>query len=339
MSSEPTSAFSFGDLLLEVSVKMGTAYYGEDGTEQAQVPIDDHDLDAAKRHVNNAVRMFIHTDAPPTGWRWTRPVYTVALWADIGVLASRTVTGGTYDPINDQTLLTANTAVFYDTMEEKQIVVTGQGTFTIKQYVSATQVYVYGSHLFTAATFSITGDGNYTLPRDFVGTYTGAVTYTAGSDQGTPIEWTSDTFIRQLREDNNIVSGWPSLAAIRTRPAVSGRRRWELMAYPLPQSNVTIEITYDVGFQEMVSQTEPLPTPIAHDETIRAACLSVVEKDVDDAEGPDTQYYRTVCLPASHNLDARSGPRKLGYFGNMRPTITPNNFRDFVRRPNVTYGP
>lgn len=339
MSQEDTSAYNLGDLVLEVALKMGSAYYGEDGTEEAQVPVDPHDLSQCKRHVNNALRMFL-ADAPPTGWRWTKPIYSVVMWPTINVNATKTVTGGTYDVTNDQTLLTASSSVFYETMEEKAIVVTGQGTFTIKQYVSATQVYVYGNHYFVAAaTYSIASDGNYTLPRTFVGTYSGAVTYQAGTNQDTPIEWTNDVFIRQLRENDSIVSGWPSLAAIRLRSALTGRRRYELMAYPAPIQTMTIEVTFDLGFNELSSLTDFLPTPVAHDETIKAACFLVVERDVDDSEGTDTNYYRSISLPNSYNIDARSGPRKLGYFGNRRPTITPANFRDFIRRPNVTFGP
>lgn len=337
MSSEPTSAFNFGRLVLEVARKMGTAYYGEDGTEPAQTPIDDHDLSEAKRHVNNGVRMFI-ADAPPTGWRWTRPVADFTIWGAVAISATKTVTGGTYDATNDQTLLTASSAIFYESMEEKSIVVTGQGTFIVKQYVSSTTVYVYGNHPFaTPATYSIACDGNYTLPRSFSGSYTGSLNYAAGTNRATGIEWSGDAIIRQLRENTSTQTGWPSLAAIRTRTANSGRRRYELITYPIPSETLGLQFTYDFSFDEMVSLTETPPTPVAHDETLRAACLAVVERDVDNAEGADSSYYRSICLPNSQNIDARSGPRKLGYFGNGRPQVGPKNFRDFIRRPNVSF--
>lgn len=337
MSSEPTSAFSFGRLVLEVARKAGTAYFGETGDEAAQAPVDEHDLSEAKRHVNNAVRMFI-ADAPTTGWRWTRPVASLSMWGAVAVSATRTVTGGTYDATNDQTLLTANSDVFFETMEEKSIVVTGQGTFVVKQYVSATTVYVYGSHYFAAAsTYSIACDGNYTLPRTFSGAYTGPLNYAAGTNRATGIEWSGEAIIRQLRENTSTQTGWPTIAAIRPRTSRSGRRRFELIAYPIPAETLGLELNFDLGFDEMVSLTEMLPTPFAHDETIRAACFAIVERDVDDAEGQASNYYRSVCLPNSQNIDARSGPRKLGYFGNGRPQVNPKNFRDYLRRPNVTY--
>jgi hypothetical protein len=339
MTTEPTSAFTFGRLVLEAARKMGTAYYGEDGTEPAQPPVDEHDLAEAKRHVNNAVRMFI-SDAPPTGWKWTHPVYGLTMWPLINPDVTKTVTGGTYDVQNDQTLLTANAAAFYDTMEEKTVILTTNGAVVVKQYVSPTQVYVYGNHYFAAPdTYKIVSDGNYTLPRTFSGTFSGSINYRAATNRATPIEWTNEAFIRQLRENVNIQTGWPSIAAIRPRTAALGRRRYELIAYPIPHEVLGIEINFDLSFDEMVSLTENPPTPIAHDETIRAAVFAVIERDVDGMEGADGNYYRTAALPNSRNIDARSGPRKLGYFGNRRPTITPRNFRDFIRRPNVTFGP
>lgn len=337
MSSEATSALTFGDLVLEIALKMGTAYYGEDGDEPAQIPVEEHDRTLAKQIANNAVRMFL-ADAPPTGWRWTRPVAGLALWADLGVTATRTVTGGAYDAANDQTLITANSSIFFETMEEKDIVVTGHGTLVVKQYVSPTMVYVYGSHYFAAAsTYSIASEGDFTLPRSFAGSYTGALNYAAGTNRATGIEWSNDARIRYLRENTSAETGWPTIATIRIRSAQSGRRRFEMCTYPTPNETLGLELTFDLNFDKMVSFTETLPTPVVHDETLRAACLAVVERDVDDAEGSNTTYYRDRCLPNSYNADARSGPRKLGYFGNGAPKVGMNNFRDYLRRPNVSY--
>ena len=98
MSTQPTSALEFRDLILAIAKKKGVAYYGENGTEVAQIPEDEHDLAECKEHANNAVRMF-QSDAPPAGWKWTRPLASVTLWADIAVAASATVTGGPYDAI------------------------------------------------------------------------------------------------------------------------------------------------------------------------------------------------------------------------------------------------
>lgn len=338
MSVEPTSALTLGDLVLEVALQMGVAYYGEGGDEAAQAPVDEHDLAECKRHVNNGLRMFIG-DAPPTGWRWLRPTASVALWASLGILASRTMTGGTYDAANDQTPLTANTAVFYPTMEERQIVVTGQGTFTVKQYVSATQVYVYGQHSFaTPATYSIAANGDYTLPRTFAGTFTGEITFGPNTNQAMSASWTDESTVRMYRENVSVDSGTPLCFAIAVFTPVLGRPRYQLMCYPSPYQSFTVQFPYDQHFDDLVSLTATLPTPIIHDDTIRAACNAVIERDVDDmSDGPAIAYYEKKALANSQRLDSRSAPRKLGYFGNRQIGLTGRNFRDFMRRPNVNY--
>lgn len=338
MSTEATSNLLFGDLILEVARKMGVAYFGENGDEEAQIPVDTHDLVECKRHVNNAIRMFI-SDAPKTGWHWVKPTASITFWPTVAVVASRTLTGGTYDSANDQTPITANTAVFYESMEEKSIVVTGQGTLVVKQYVSPTQVYVYGSHGFAApATYSITADGDYTLPRAFAGAHTGSITFGSATNRAVKIEWTAEATIRQLRENVSIQSGIPRYVAATVFLPASGRRRYKLMTYPIPFELYTIQFPFDLSFDQLTTLTEAPPTPIMHDETIRAACLAVVEKDVEDTEGSATKYYQK-CLGNSQEADARSGPRKLGYFGNDRANVSPKNFREFMKRPNVQFNP
>lgn len=338
MSTEATSALTKRDLLLEVARKMGVAFYGDNGDEPAQIPQDDHDLAECERHVINGIRMFF-ADAPPTGWRFARPTASVSLWPSVGLDATKTVTGATYEPDDDQTLITANSSVFYESMEEKSIVVTGQGTFTIKRYVSATQVYVYGSHGFaSASTYTITADGNYTLPRSFAGTFTGQVTFGAATNRAVQIHWADEATIRELRENVSVVTGIPRYLGLSVFVPTSGRRRYQLMSYPTPYQLFTVQFPYDLQFDSLTDLDETPPTPIIHDETIRAACLAVVERDVDDMpDGPATNYYVGKCLPNSKNLDARSGPRRLGYFGNDRTVVTPRNFREFMKRPNVIF--
>lgn len=342
MSAEPTSALTNERLIVAVAKKMGVAFYGDNGDEEAQIPDDDHDLAECQEHVNNAIRMFI-SDAPTHGWRWTRPIGTITLWPDVAVAAAVTVSAAAYNAAEDYTPLTASAATFYESMEEKEIVVTGQGTFRIKRYVSTTQVYVYGSHYFSGtATFSIASNGNYTLPRTFAGTHSGNATFAAGTNRGMGLSWVDDSVIRGLRENEDESTGTPIMLALRVfvpQESATQRRRYELMAFPEPSEVFVVQFPYDLHFDELTEMDETPPSPIAHDETIRAACRAVVERDVDEeSDGPDAAYY-AKCLTNSHQTDARSAPRKLGYFGNGRLIATPMNWRNFVRRPNVTYTP
>ena len=338
MSVEATSALTFRDLILEVSRAMGNSFYGENGDGAIEIPVDEHDLTECKRHVNNGIRMFL-SDAPPTGWRWARPVADVSLWPTIDVVTANTVTGGTYVPGEDETELTTTANTFFESMEEHEIVITTAGTFTMKRYVSATRMFVYGdAHLASAQTYKITADGGYTLPRTFAGMFTGSIGFGPATNRAVRIEWTDESTIRALRENVNVETGIPRYAAIdviQTENAV--RRRYMLMVYPIPFELHIVQFPYDLHFDLLTDLDEVPLTPIAHDETIRAATLAVVERDVNGEEGSAVNYYRQSALPNSMNIDARTGPRKLGYFGNQRNIVTPQNFRDFIKRPNVVY--
>lgn len=62
---------TFNDFILEVAILGGLADYGVNADEEAQIPIDAHDLSQCKRIVNNALRMFISM-SPADGWHWQK---------------------------------------------------------------------------------------------------------------------------------------------------------------------------------------------------------------------------------------------------------------------------
>jgi hypothetical protein len=335
--AEPTSALTFEDLILEVSLKLGMAFYGDDGDQEPQIPEEVHDLFECKRKVNNAIRMFL-ADAPPAGWRFSRPVAQIDLWASIAVLAARTVSTASYDVDANETTLTFNSSSFVETMERKSLVITTTGTFTIKRYVSATSVVVSGNAAGAAAkTWSITADGNYTLPSTFGGEHCGDITYASGTNQGT-IGWTDEGDIRRWRENNESTSGTPFLAAVRIMEDEGDpRRRWELVVYPTPEESYTVEFPYILSFDKLVDLDEVPPVPFGHDETIKAACLAVCEKEKNNALGVDWDYYRDVCLPNSYRVDSNAAPRRLGAYGSR---VGIRTFRDrLYQRPTVTFNP
>jgi hypothetical protein len=74
--AEPTGGLTFRELVVRVAEYLGVAYYGSDGTSEAQVPTDGHDLGLCKRLVNDGIRMFIndHHD-----WRWMRKLHTLTV--------------------------------------------------------------------------------------------------------------------------------------------------------------------------------------------------------------------------------------------------------------------
>ncbi len=339
--AEATSALTFNDLILEVAVFLGLAYYGANGDEAAQIPVDAHDLALCQRHVNNGIRMFM-ADSPKGGWKWAKPTASVTIWGTIAVNTSNTASGGAYDSTNDQTTITIQSDAFYESMEGKTIVFTTTGSFTIKSYTSATVVVVSGdASAVSAETWSITADGNYTLPATFGGQYAGQIQYTQDTNKGVSPEWSTEANIRAWRENITDETGDPYLFAIRPMTTVfDSRRRWELMAYPRPDDVLVVEFPYFLYFDKLIATTEVQPAPIWHDDTIRAAGLAVAERDTDDTATQHHMAYYGKMLAKSHEIDSRTVPRKLGYFGNPDPPSgSPIRvFRDYLyQRPVVTY--
>lgn len=268
---EPTSALTFEDLILEAARLMGVGHYGEGGDEALQVPTDPHDLAECKRHVNNAIRMFI-ADAPRTGWRWMRPI------------ARMTLDDADSLPENENGVIEAN----------------------------------------------------YDMPIGFAGQFNGSITVIAGTNQAWEVEWTNEARIRQLRENQSFHIGHPRLVAVRVK---EDRRTWELLVWPAPHIETTIEFPFDVHFDRLEELDEKPPIPFSFDEALKAATLAVVERDVHDLFDRHWQYYREVALPNAHQIDARSAPRRLGYFGNPeRPSpMNLRTFREISQRPVVGF--
>lgn len=343
---QATSALSFSDLLLEVAREMGIAFYGAAGDEEPQIPVNPHDLFECKRHVNNGLRMFF-ADAPITGWRFARPVAEIDIWGAVDKAAANTVTTVTD---SDVTVMTASNTPFLPTMEFKMVAVTDQtNAVMITRVISTSQceIDLNGGAVFSAKTFGIANSGNYVLPPYFAGMVDGQPSYAADSNEGVSLSWVNEVKIRKWRENVTDESGDPFWLAIRIMK-VDGignplrSRRWELMTYPKTDDSQIIEFPFELHFDKLVELTDFPPVPIVHDECIKSACLAVIERDVYDKPGRHHENYHQKALPASQQLDARSGPRTLGYFGNPstgrpslenwrqsaydRPTVTGDNF-------------
>ena len=319
--AEPTGVLTLEDLIIEVARSTGTAFYGTDGTQVAQVPSNVLDLDEATRHVNNGIRKFIADGPQPEGWRWTRPVGVFDIWGTDAVSASITVTA-VFDAID--TVYTASQATFFETMEQKAISVTGELDVFLDEFVSTTVMRHSNedTSFVGSKTFTITTDGNYTLPLTFGGAFRGMITFVAATNQSTPIKWTSEGHIRRLRENRTVDTGDPRLAAVRPfnlrhTPTNARPRRWELLLYPTPDEDDQVEFPFDLYFNDLTSVTEVHPAPFLHDDAIRAACLAVAELDVDDIAGPKVQDYQTK-LANSWRIDRQATPPRLGHFGAPR---------------------
>lgn len=337
--TEPTSTLTFDHLILAVANKLGVAYFGATGTSVAAIPVNAQDLDLCKGLVNNAIRMFIADGPQPNGWRWLRPVLRTTVWGDIATNTSNKVSSATYNVAGSNTTLVVPTAAFYPTMELKTMTVTGVGDLTITDYLSATSVNVSGSNVAALnKTWSITADGNYTLPVSFSGQYLGGIAYAAATNLGVGADWTDESEIREWRSVSDRDTGTPFKFAVQVKDTGTPRRRWDLLAYPKPDSVLSIEFPAMLGFDSLVNGTEVPPSPFGHDEAVKAACLAQVEKEVEHILGIETDYYRKIALPNSYRIDAMSAPKKLGYFWNRSSST--NGVRPFHGpRQTVTFNP
>lgn len=338
----PTSAYTFEDLILEVALFLGTAYYGAAGNQAPAIPTDAHDLAEAQRIVNSGIRRFF-LDAPVHGWRFTRPVMQFTAFGPVSESSTRTVTGGVYDSGNDETTLTCTADVFFPGMEYRDLVLATSGTVRMKRYISATQMVVEGdSSAVSAEQFSIDTQGNYTLPADFAGDLQGPITYARDSNDGVAVQWVDEGKIRRWRENTDSDSGDPWMAAV--RPAVDAdaraARRWEILFYPSPREDTVFEFPYHLHFDSLVNNSDTPPTPHHHDETLRLACLAEAEAGQDDRASSHHQQRYERALMQSHRIDARAAPQRLGYNGDpmLGAGIDIQKFRGSIYdRPNVEY--
>lgn len=340
---QATSALSFADLILEVARETGVAFYGAAGDEEPQIPVDKHDLFECKRHVNNGLRMFF-ADAPPTGWRFSRPVALTDIWGAVAKVSTATVTAVTDSGVT--TMTATGSTPFLPSMELKMVDVTDLTLdVMITKVISTTvaEIDLNTESDFSAKTFGIANSGNYTLPPQFTGAIDGQPTYAADSNEGVSLSWVPESKIRRQRENVTDESGDPFWLATRIMKVDGignplGHRRWLLMTYPKTDDAQVIEFPFELHFDKLVELTEFPPAPIVHDECIKAACLAVVERDAYDKPGRHWENYHSKALPASHQLDARTGPRSLGYFGNPstgRPSL--EDWRQSAYdRPEVT---
>lgn len=257
--AESTSNYSFYDLILRIALAGGVAYYGNDGSERASIPIDAHDLDKCRRIVNDGIKMFIN-DAPPTGWRWMNRIMSVTF--------ATIETTGTVDSGDATSLIDATLADTYDTDDE----IVGYYVYDQTQeiYAAITAYTATTGDITVAAwldynddsssstptagdSFSITDlqtvDGDkrrYPLAQDFMGEVTGKITYDKDSGRGHIIDWDSEGSIR-FQGEVSVTTGYPTRACV----CPWGTRRWELFVDPSPTAADKVLFPYKIGFDKL----------------------------------------------------------------------------------------
>lgn len=271
--AEPTSAYSFTDLVAAVAREMGVAYYGG-GSGRALIPADDDfNLQLCKDLVNDAIKMFI-SDAPRKGWRWMRRIMSVN--------TSNVRATGTADAADATSLTDATLETTYDSDSDLTgywiYILTGTGQYSYAQitgYTTSGGVVAvadwldqYGNAGGTDpaedSTFVITqyetvgGDiTRYPLAENFGGEINGKITYTKDSNHSPFISWVDEAQLRGIKSVTEI-QGYPRRAAYRPLEPVGSvltstsiTRRFELLLDPKPSTTDTLEFPYTLYFDKL----------------------------------------------------------------------------------------
>jgi len=298
--TEPTAALTFAQLQTEVAKILGTAYYGSDGTAAAAPPNGTQDLADVKSIVNNGIRMLI-SDAPENGWAWSNINGYIDLWPTTATVNANGVLVGSVVTV------TADSAIFYPSMENKYINIDGTDRL-ITGYTSSTVITTTGA-AFSNKDVYVEADGNYTLPSTFGGSCTGSPAYTANFGRSVYPEWCNPTDILRLRQLTDTTSDYARVIAI--RPCTTNNRRWEVMTYPTPSTLETLRLDWELYFDSLSADADKHPAGFLYDEVVRAACLAVAERDGYGVSGY-IQYYQDKALPNAYKVNSRSNPRGLG---------------------------
>jgi len=296
-------ALTFYDLQVHVAQQLGVAEYGAAGDEIAQPPSDIYTLNEVKGYINGGIRMLLN-DAPASGWRWQQPTASLILWptTTTGVVT----VSGTAD-----TILTSASAAFYPSMVGHAIMSDTLGnSYTIASYTSSTVVVVTAdASADDGDTFTITADGDYTLPSTFGGEYLGPIHYAANSSLTHTLGWLNEGRIRRFRENTSGSTGYPTMAAVRK---MADLIYWELVVYPTPSAVCTVEFPYELYFTALSDDTDVHPAGQHYDEVVLAACKAYAEMEGEDAMAGKAQYYQQKALPGAMRRNLRAAPKRIG---------------------------
>lgn len=254
--AEPTSALSVYDLVLEAALAAEIAYYGASGDQKATIPVDDTDLERCLRVVNNAIRHFI-AHGPTQGWRWRNREMEINLVPGF----TGTATSGTATTLIDSSIAGTYADDYFNGYDIRIIAGTGLDEYaTVTDYTGASGTFTFsalsgGSTPDTTSQYRIcrstqvieSDPARYLLTQDFQGQYTGNITF-AAEQNAAGIEWTSEEYIRRLREIDVYQSDAPFVAAIKSSDT---QRRWELIVDPEPTDETTIVFPYKASFNKL----------------------------------------------------------------------------------------
>jgi len=250
--SETTSSITIAELVRIVAEEAGFCDYDDEG--RAIVPVNDaNDLQTCVEIVNRGIKMFI-SDAPRTGWQWTKrilsvnlvPSYTGTASAGSAISLTDDDIAGTYDDdyFNSYTIkITANTG-----KGETAVITDYDGTlgkFTFAALSGGSTPDDTSEYRICRSTEVIDADSGRYLLNDYFGSVMGSPKYARQTNKGATPAWVNEATIRGQRQ-NSMTSSTPYMLAIRSY----GTRQTELLVWPYPNADITVEFSYEILFNK-----------------------------------------------------------------------------------------
>ncbi len=251
--SETTSSITIAELVRIVAEEAGFCDYDDEG--RAIVPVNDaNDLQKCIEIVNRGIKMFI-SDAPRTGWQWTKRILSV----NIVPSYTGTASAGSAISLTDSDIADTYDDDFFNGYTLKITSGTGKDeTAVVTDFNGTTGVFTFtgglsggstpdstSSYRICRSTEVIDADSGRYLLNDYFGSVMGSPKFARQTNQGVTPAWVNEATIRGQRQ-NSVASGTPYMLATRSY----GTRQTELLVWPYPNADIIVEFPYEILFNK-----------------------------------------------------------------------------------------
>jgi hypothetical protein len=335
--SDPTLGLTYDDFRIRVAEFLGVAYYGPNGDQAAQLPVDAHDLDLVSRIVNDGYRRFIGENEK---WNFLNVPFTLQFVTGTAGRRRAAAPRPSWIPASRR-----RSDSFFNGFTPPRHARRGSVDIVhVTAYTGATHTFTFsagnssrrrGHATQLAASTAVEGQNyRYYLPDDFYGILMTPLHLRRGRASPDPINE-----VDEGRPSGNCgpvptpaarLRPWPSVLLTRRlpRPQTVGG---SVLAPPPGVERMTA--TYKRFPQKLSSGTDRSVAGYQHDDTaIMAACVAEAERQRGDAIGPREQAYQAM-LERAMKLDARASEARAKEFGDRSEDRAP-----FGRRPLNFYG-
>lgn len=151
----------------------------------------------------------------------------------------------------------------------------------------------------------------YYMPDGFYGHLLGPITYAENTGHLELVEH-PEAKIRAMRQYSE-TTGYPYYYAVRPL-AGDDKRRWELIVYPTPESDLVVTGRCRIFPNKLTELTDTPNCGPQFDEALLAACLAEAERQKEDASTIQEAHWAEA-LTRAIAIDQQSAPTRLGDYG------------------------